>query len=104
MPHTLGGGQCLSGFVLGGVYIGFLNLPSHTVNLKELTWQNNATITQALISLAQDYPGKRLVVIWDGAPSHRGPLLRETLTAGHGLHNLHLISMPAYAPDHNPIE
>jgi transposase len=85
-------------------YIGFLNLRSYDVSLKELTWQNNETITQALVSLAQDYPDKRLVVIWDGAPSHRGPLLREALTAGHELQNLHLISMPAYAPDHNPIE
>lgn len=85
-------------------YIGFLNVQSHTVNLKELAWQNNETITQALISIAKEYPGKQLVVIWDGAPSHRGPLLREALQKGRELQNLHLVSLPAYAPDHNPIE
>jgi len=85
-------------------YIGFLDLQSHQVNLKELTWQKNETITEALIALAQDYPDKQLVVIWDGSPAHRGPLLREALQGGHELQSLHLIPMPAYAPDHNPIE
>lgn len=85
-------------------YIGFLDLRTQTVNLKELDWQNNETITRALVALAGDYPDKKLVVVWDGAPSHRGPLLRKALRTGHELQNLHLISMPAYAPDHNPIE
>ncbi len=85
-------------------YIGFLNLNSHDVELKELTWQDNETITHALVSLAHDHPGKQLVVIWDGAPSHRGPLLRKALQTGQELQNLHLIALPAYAPDHNPIE
>lgn len=85
-------------------YIGFLNLRTKTVDLHELTWQKNETITEALSAWAQRYPGKRLVVIWDGAPSHRGPFLREALKTGNTLQDLHLISMPPYAPDHNPIE
>jgi len=45
----------------------------------------------------------KLLVIWDGAPIHRGRAVREFLAAG-GAQRLHLVQLPAYAPDLNPDE
>jgi putative transposase len=42
-----------------------------------------------------------VIVVWDRGPMHRGPGIRE-LQAKHA--RLHLESLPAYAPDLNPVE
>ena len=44
-----------------------------------------------------------LLVIWDGAPIHRGHAVRDFLAAG-AARRLHLVALPAYAPDLNPDE
>lgn len=44
--------------------------------------------------------GRRLVVIWDGAPWHRAKLVRQ---AASDL-GIELIPLPGYSPDLNPIE
>lgn len=46
---------------------------------------------------------KRLLVIWDGSPIHRGPDVREFLAAG-AARRIHLEKLPPYAPDLNPVE
>ena len=43
----------------------------------------------------------RVIVVWDGGTNHQGPLIRA-LCARHP--RLHLERLPAYAPDHNPVE
>jgi transposase len=44
--------------------------------------------------------GRRVVVIWDGAPWHRGKLIQQTaLELG-----VELVALPGYSPDLNPIE
>ena len=43
----------------------------------------------------------RVIVVWDGGSSHKGPLIRA-LCARHP--RLHLERLPAYAPDFNPVE
>jgi len=54
-----------------------------------------------LKALREDYAGK-LVVIWDNAPVHHGPALREYLaTPDLGLQ---LIALPAYSPEYNAAE
>ena len=45
----------------------------------------------------------RLVVIWDGAPSHRRQVIREFLAPG-AAQRLHLERLPADAPELNPGE
>jgi transposase len=45
----------------------------------------------------------RLVVIWDGAPMHRSPVIRDFLAHG-AAQRLHLERLPAYAPELNPGE
>ena len=44
--------------------------------------------------------GRRLVVIWDGAPWHRAKMVQQ---AAQDL-NIELVALPGYSPDLNPIE
>lgn len=43
----------------------------------------------------------RVIVVWDGGSSHKGPLIRELLARRK---RLHLERLPPYAPDLNPVE
>jgi transposase len=45
----------------------------------------------------------KLLVIWDGAPIHRGQVVKEYL-AGGATARLHLERLPGYAPELNPDE
>lgn len=85
-------------------YIGFLSQTTGQVDLLRLTWQNTDTIIEALTTLVGRYPGKKITVVWDNARWHRSKKLREHLGEGNPLANVHLVWLPAYAPDHNPIE
>lgn len=44
--------------------------------------------------------GRRIVLIWDGAPCHRANILKEQAQAL----GLELLPLPGYSPDLNPIE
>jgi transposase len=55
-----------------------------------------------LRQVLQLVPGK-LLVLWDGAPIHRGQPVKDFLAAGPA-HRLHLERLPAYAPEVNPDE
>jgi transposase len=52
--------------------------------------------------LLRKIPGK-IVVIWDGAPIHRGQEIKDFLSRG-AAKRLHLEQLPGYAPDLNPDE
>jgi len=54
-----------------------------------------------LKALREDYPGE-VIVIWDNAPVHHGPALREYLATPDL--KLRLIALPAYSPDYNGAE
>lgn len=43
----------------------------------------------------------RVIIVWDGGSSHKGPLIRELLSR---YPRLHLERLPAYAPALNPVE
>jgi hypothetical protein len=43
----------------------------------------------------------RVIVVWDGGSSHKGPLIRDLLSRSP---RLHLERLPAYAPELNPVE
>jgi transposase len=47
--------------------------------------------------------GRRLLVIWDGSPIHRGAEVKSFLAGPNG-GSVHLERLPAYAPDLNPDE
>jgi len=90
-------------------YYGALNLLTHEVHL----WEGAAgdgENTVAYIQWCQSlYPGKKLLLLWDGASYHRGAALQEFL--GHENASLHetdwkvtcLLFAPN-APEQNPTE
>lgn len=83
-------------------FIGFLNLKTGEELLFRLAWQKQDEIIPVLEKLVQTYLDKRICVIWDNARFHHGKKLKAKLSTT--LKNIHLINLPAYAPDHNPQE
>lgn len=85
-------------------YIGFLNQNDGGVHLEAVEWQNSDTIITALTNFALKHQGKKITIVWDNAGWHKSKKLRHELATNHTLTGIHLINMPPYAPDHNPIE
>lgn len=85
-------------------YIGFLDQKTFKCHLYELKWQNQEEIIESIEKLLRLYPDKRICIVWDNAPFHKGKLIRETLKKGNLLERVHLINFPPYAPDVNPTE
>lgn len=85
-------------------YLGLLNQKTFRCHLYELPWQNQEEILKALPSFLNEYKDKKICIIWDNAGFHKGKEIRKALQKGGLLERVHLISMPPYAPDHNPIE
>lgn len=63
---------------------------------------DSAGVVGFLRVLLRKVPGK-LLVIWDGAPIHRGQVVKDFLRRG-AAKRLHLEQLPGYAPDLNPDE
>jgi transposase len=59
-------------------------------------------VVRFLRHVLRHIPGK-LLVLWDGAPIHRGQPVQEFL-AGGGAERIRLEPLPGYAPDLNPDE
>lgn len=59
-------------------------------------------VVRFLKHLLRHVPGK-LLVIWDGAPIHRGQPVKDFLAQG-GAERIRLEPFPGYAPDLNPAE
>lgn len=85
-------------------YIGFLDQRTYRCHLYEMPWQNSDEVLKALTRFLKKYPDKRVAVVWDNAPFHKSRAIREQLKRGGLLERVHLIAMPPYAPDENPIE
>jgi transposase len=85
-------------------YIGLLNQKTFTCHMYEMPWQNQETVIEALKQFKTAYPDKKICIIWDNAKFHKGKLIRQELSKGRSLENFHLINLPPYAPDKNPIE
>lgn len=85
-------------------YIGFLDQKTGSVHLEAVEWQNSDTIITALTSFALHHKGHKITIVWDNAGWHKSKKLRHELATNQTLAGIHLINMPPYAPDHNPIE
>lgn len=57
-------------------------------------------VVEFLRDLLKHLRGK-VIVIWDGGPNHKGPVLRKFLARNQ---RLRLERLPAYSPDLNPVE
>ena len=86
-------------------YIGYLNQRTFSCHLHEIEGkQNSATVLQATEQFLKLYPNKHIAIIWDNAAFHKSKEIREQLKKGGIMERVHLIAMPPYAPDENPIE
>ena len=85
-------------------YIGFLNQRTFRCSLQRMERQNSKEVVKALRRLTRAHPRKKIVIVWDNASFHKSKELRDALTQGGSLARIHLIALPPYAPDHNPIE
>ncbi len=85
-------------------YVGFLNQKSYQCHLYEMPWQNSDEVLKAMEQFLTAYPDKKIAIVWDNAAFHRSKAIREQLGKGGIMERVHLIAMPPYAPDHNPIE
>jgi transposase len=85
-------------------YIGFLDQNSFRCEVYEMPWQNQDEVLKTFRRFLTAHPDKRIAIVWDNAAFHQGVKIRAALTKGQLLERVHLIPMPPYAPDHNPIE
>lgn len=85
-------------------YLGFLDQKTFKCQVYPIAWGRQTEIIKATAAHIANYPGKRICVIWDNARCHNGRLVRKELRKGSSLERAHLIALPPYAPDMNPIE
>jgi len=69
-----------------------------------MDWQKSSEVLKACKLFLAEHPGKKICVVWDNAPFHKSKEIRAELKKGGILERVHLIAMPPYAPDNNPIE
>ncbi len=85
-------------------YLGFLNQKTFHCHVVEIAWGRATEIIRGTAEFLKLYPDKKICIIWDNATCHKGILMREALAKGGLLERVHLVTLPPYAPDHNPIE
>lgn len=85
-------------------YLGFLNQRTFSCHVFEIAWGRSAEIIKATVEFLKLYPNKKICIIWDNANCHKGELMKHALSRGGLLERVHLVALPAYAPDCNPIE
>lgn len=85
-------------------YLGFLSQKGYQCHLYEMPWQNSEEILKVMEQFLRAYPHKKICIVWDNAAFHKSKAIRGHLRPGGILERVHLIVMPPYAPDNNPIE
>lgn len=85
-------------------YLGFLNQRTFKCHVMEIAWGRAEEIIKATGEFIKLYPNKKICIIWDNATCHKGVLFKQALSYGGLLERVHLIALPPYAPDCNPIE
>lgn len=63
-------------------------------------WQDSYQSVKFLKKLTKRYSGKKILLLWDGAPWHRGEV-KDYLK---GKHHLEILYFPSYSPELNPQE
>ncbi len=82
-------------------FYGTLDLRSGCELVTESPDMNGAATVQHLERVLAAYPGQRILLLWDRASWHKGPLVRELLAANP---RLEVLYFPVASPDLNPQE
>ena len=61
---------------------------------------NGEHTIDVLRRLRAEWPDRRLILVWDGAPYHRAGIVREAAAAL----RIELVPLPSYSPDFMPVE
>jgi transposase len=85
-------------------YLGFLNQKNGECDVYEIDRGNTEETIMVLRKLLKKYPDKKICIVWNNARWHRSKGLRGLLGKGNEFENIHLIWLPPYSPEHNPIE
>mgnify|MGYP001619207663 CR=1 FL=1 len=85
-------------------YLGFLDQKTGECSVYPIKRGNQIETIIVLRKLMTKYSNQKVCVIWDNAKWHKGKVIKAELAKQTTFKNLHLISMPPYAPDFNPIE
>lgn len=85
-------------------YLGFLNQRTFQCHVFEIAWGKQEEIIRTTAEFIKLYPNKKICIIWDNATCHKGIRIRKALRKRGLLERVHLVNLPPYAPDHNPIE
>jgi transposase len=84
-------------------HLSLISAVTEDLRLLSRTWTgaiNGERVVAFLQHILRHVAGK-LLVVWDGAPIHRGKAVKRFLADG-GATRMKLLSLPSYAPDLNP--
>lgn len=84
-------------------FYGILNVKSGKCHLRIFDRQNSANTVQVLQGLEKRYEGKKVLLIWDGSPTHRGEV-KKYLKQKPKHWKLQIMYFPPYSPKLNPQE
>lgn len=82
-------------------FYGALNLKTGKVHVHDCEWENQEETVVFLRKIRQIYPKRKILLLWDGAPWHKGNRMRQYLRK---TKNLELMRFPPYSPELNPQE
>ncbi len=82
-------------------FYGTLNLQTGQVLARQTPTLNAAATAVHLQEILAAYPEVPILLLWDRAPWHRGPAIRDVLAAHP---RLEILPLPVAAPDLNPQE
>ena len=84
-------------------FYGILNVKTGKDHVRIFDRQNSANTVAVLRGLEKRYENKKVLLIWDGAPSHRGEV-KKYLKQKPKHWQLQIIYFPPYSPKLNPQE
>lgn len=84
-------------------FYGALNVKTGKEIIHDAPRQKSFYTVQFLRKIEAEYQGRDVLLIWDGAPSHRGEV-RKYLREKDKKWKLQIIYFPPYSPDLNPQE
>jgi len=85
-------------------FYGALNAKTGKCHVMDAQRQTSAHTVEFLRRLESCYQGKRVLLIWDGAPWHRGEVREYLKKETEKKWKLEMMYFPPYSPDLNPQE
>lgn len=85
-------------------FYGALDIKTGKCHVMDTQRQNSKYTVEFLRRLESCYPEKRVLLIWDGAPWHRGEVRKYLKRETEKKWRLEIMYFPPYSPDFNPQE